>query len=96
MFPAPYNSLPEVRNILAMPAATLTSKGQITLPKTVRDRLQLGEGDRVEFVETADGYLLRAATADVRELKGILSGRGQAVTIEEMNSAISQMGQGGR
>jgi antitoxin PrlF len=79
-----------------MPAATLTSKGQITLPKSVRDRLQLGTGDRVEFVETPAGYLLRAATADVRELKGILSGRGQAVTIEEMNSAISQMGQGGR
>lgn len=79
-----------------MPAATLTTKGQITLPKSVRDRLQLSAGDRVEFVETPAGYLLQAATADVRELKGILPARQRPVTIEEMNAAISQMGRGGK
>lgn len=79
-----------------MPAATLTTKGQVTLPKAVRDHLQLGAGDRVEFVQTPDGYLIRAATADIRELKGILAGRPQTVSLEQMNAAISRMGQGRR
>lgn len=74
-----------------MPASTLTSKGQITLPKSVRDRLQLAVGDRVEFVDTPEGFLIRAATADIRELKGILPPRSQPVTIEQMNAAIARM-----
>lgn len=74
-----------------MPASTLTSKGQITLPKSVRHRLQLAVGDRVEFVDTPEGFLIRAATADIRELKGILPPRPQPVTIEKMNAAIARM-----
>lgn len=75
-----------------MPASTLTSKGQITLPKSVRDRLRLAVGDRVEFVETPQGFLIRAATGDIRELKGILPPQVQPVTIEQMNAAIARMG----
>jgi AbrB family looped-hinge helix DNA binding protein len=51
-----------------MPIATLTSKGQITLPKDVRQRLRVHAGDTVEFVVGADGEIrVRAGSvADVR------------------------------
>jgi antitoxin PrlF len=72
-----------------MATATLTSKGQITIPAEVRRGLGVDVGDRVEFVELAPGqYLLVASTHDVRELKGIVPRPGRAVSIEEMNAAV--------
>jgi antitoxin PrlF len=73
-----------------MPRATLTSKGQLTLPKAIRDVLRLGAGDRVDFVLQDDGtVLLRPATADVRELKGLLHRKGiKPLSIEEMKAVI--------
>ena len=41
-----------------MPEATLTSKGQVTIPKAVRDHLKLEAGARVDFIITADGTVL--------------------------------------
>lgn len=56
-----------------MSTATLTSKRQITIPSDVCQRLGVTVGDRVEFVEVADGeFLLKVATDDVRALKGLL------------------------
>jgi antitoxin PrlF len=73
-----------------MPSATITSKGQLTLPKAIRERLRLGVGDRVDFVVTDDGtVVLRPATVDVRELKGLLHRRGvKPLSVEEMNVVI--------
>lgn len=75
-----------------MATAKLTSKGQITLPKSVRDKLGVGSGDRVEFIESADEpgvFRVVAATHDVRELKGLIPRPEQAVSIEAMNKAIA-------
>ena len=56
-----------------MSAATLTSKGQITIPAAVRRRLGLNAGDQVEFVETGEGdFAIRPVIDDVRSLKGLL------------------------
>jgi antitoxin PrlF len=52
--------------------ARLTSKGQITLPKAVRDALGLHEGDRVLF-RVEGGYAVLARTADLLELAGVVS-----------------------
>ena len=75
-----------------MHSATMTSKGQMTVPKPIRDRLRLAAGDQVDFVINERGEIVvRAATSDVRELKGLLrSGRSgkAAVRLEDMEKAI--------
>jgi antitoxin PrlF len=75
-----------------MAAATVTSKGQITIPARVRAALGLEAGDRVEFVEQEKGrFAIVAATRSVRELKGMFQGkRSKPVSIEEMNAAIAR------
>jgi antitoxin PrlF len=79
-----------------MPSATLTSKGQLTLPKVVRDLLRLGAGDRVDFIVKDDGtVVLRPATVDVRELKGLLHKKGlKPLSVDEMNAIIRRRGAG--
>jgi antitoxin PrlF len=81
-----------------MAVATVTSKGQITIPSRVRAALGLEAGDRVEFVEQGEGqFVLVAATRSVRELKGLFRGkRKRPVSIEEMNAAIGRRGSGSR
>lgn len=73
-----------------MPEATLTTKGQVTIPKAVRDHLRLEAGTRVDFVITDDGtVLLRPLTRHVRELGGLLSRPGRRpVSVREMDNGI--------
>ncbi len=72
-----------------MSSAVLTSKGQITIPKPVRDRLGLGTGDRVEFVELeSGGFAVVSATRDVRSLKGLIPVGGKSVSVAAMNRAV--------
>jgi antitoxin PrlF len=75
-----------------MAIATLTSKGQATIPKKVRDHLKLNAGDKLDFViESAGRVVIRPAKLDVRELKGLLKRRGgRILSIEEMNAAIAR------
>jgi antitoxin PrlF len=76
-----------------MAAATLTSKGQITIPQDVRHRLGLDAGDRVEFVELPDGdFAIRPAAHDVRSLKGMLRKPSKPVSIDDMNAAVRARG----
>jgi AbrB family looped-hinge helix DNA binding protein len=81
-----------------MAAATLTSKGQITIPIEVRNALGLDAGDRVEFVEVEKGkFAIIASTRSVQELKGLFQGkRSKPVSIEEMNAAIARRASGSR
>ncbi len=73
-----------------MTTATMTSKGQITIPAAVRAALGVEVGDRVEFVEVTTGrYELMAATRPVTALKGLARKPAVPVTIEEMNQAIA-------
>ena len=74
-----------------MPAATLTSKGQLTVPKRIRELLKLETGDTVEFVVGEDGTVeVRAGNYDVRELRGLLKRPGRKpVSLEDMDAAIA-------
>lgn len=74
-----------------MSISTVTSKGQITLPRNVRQTLGLDLGDKVDFVEIEGGFKLVPLRKDVRALKGKFSGRViRPVTIKEMDDAIAQ------
>jgi AbrB family looped-hinge helix DNA binding protein len=72
-----------------MSEAKMTSKGQITLPKDVRTRLGLKQGDRVRFILEDDGRVrLAPAKRDVSELMGILPGPRRKLSLEEMDDAV--------
>lgn len=75
-----------------MSSATVTSKGQITIPKDVRERLGLEAGDRVVFVVQSDrDVVLKPAKTDVRELHGMLRRAGRRpVSVEEMDEGIAR------
>ncbi len=74
-----------------MAAATVTSKGQITIPKAIRDLLGVKPGDRVVFIRQPDGrVVVEGETVDVRSLRGMLKHRGNSVSIDEMNETIAR------
>ena len=80
-----------------MTTATVTSKGQITIPVSVRQALNVAAGDRVEFVEIDPGrFELFAATRSVKELKGMFGKPAKTVTIDDMNQAIARRGASAR
>jgi AbrB family looped-hinge helix DNA binding protein len=66
--------------------AKITSKGQITLPSRVRERLKVGPGDKVVFVERGDGEVtVHSRSGTLADMKGMLrgkAGRRKAATIE--------------
>lgn len=73
-----------------MPSSTISSKGQVTVPKEIREALGVRAGDRVLFVVRPDGAVeLRPETVNVLDLVGILTPpEGRKATIEQMNDAI--------
>ena len=72
-----------------MARTTLTTRGRITLPKEVRDRMGLRPGDRLEFVERERGvYEVVAARKDVRHLKGLVFKPRRPLSVEEMKAAV--------
>ena len=75
-----------------MATATVTSKGQITIPKAVRDSLNLRTGDRVEFVLHAEKEaVLKPITKSVDSVFGRLKRPGAPKrTVAEMNAAIAR------
>ncbi len=72
--------------------ATITSKGQVTIPKEIRDYLKLETGSRVDFVIDKDGYVkVIPLNVNVETLSGILHHEGmKAVSLEEMENSISE------
>lgn len=72
-----------------MSEAKMTSKGQITLPKEIRLKLGLKQGDRVRFIVDDDGRVrLLPAKRDVSELMGILPSPKPKQSLEEMDEAV--------
>jgi AbrB family looped-hinge helix DNA binding protein len=73
---------------MAAAIATVTSKGQITLPMKIRDGLNIKTGDKVIFTETKDGWDIKALPADPMEVLKYL-GRGlenSGLTVEGLHA----------
>jgi AbrB family looped-hinge helix DNA binding protein len=72
-----------------MSESTISSKGQVTIPKAIRTRMHLKVGDRLRFVVEADGSVrLAAATRDVTTLGDILPRPKRRATIDDMRATI--------
>lgn len=72
--------------------ATMTSKGQVTVPKPIRDKLRLKPGDRIEFLLEESGARITPVKAPVTALKGMLAKPASPVTLAEMDEAIARAG----
>ena len=74
-----------------MSRATMTTKGQITIPKDVRDDLGLEAGTKVSFVRLGPGdYRLRVKRGSVMDLAGMARYDGPPMSIEDMDDAIAE------
>ena len=73
-----------------MATATVTSKGRVTIPVEVRDRLGIRPGTRLEFVATdSGGFEIHPTLGSVKELKGVVPPLPQPVSVEEMDEGIA-------
>lgn len=68
--------------------ATLSSKNQATIPKSVREYLHLKAGDRFKFFLQPDGAVVILPKIKMSKLKGSVPKLSRPVSIEEMNIAI--------
>jgi antitoxin PrlF len=75
-----------------MSVATLTSKGQITLPKDIREHLKVSAGDEISFILGDGGDVrVRPMNKSLWELKGMLKKPGQKpITLAQMKDAIAR------
>jgi len=71
-----------------MPTATFTSKGQMTIPKKLRDRFNLRLGDRVEVQVVDDRIVLIPPSGGIADLASILPRPEKSVSLAAMREAI--------
>lgn len=72
--------------------ATITSKGQVTIPKDIRDILKVAPGDQIDFIVCDDGEIrISPRTCDFRSLKGLFHKKGRkTASLEDMEKAIQK------
>lgn len=74
-----------------MSIATVTSKGQVTIPQDVRERLGIVTGTRVEFAERPDGVVeFIPRSASIMDLAGFVKSDGPPLTVEQIDDAIGE------
>ncbi|MFQ5675085.1 MAG: AbrB/MazE/SpoVT family DNA-binding domain-containing protein [bacterium] len=73
--------------------STLTSKGQLTIPKKIREHLKLKTGDKLQFIINGNGKVeLSPVKVSIKDLKGILRSPEKPVSLEDMEKAIVESG----
>ncbi len=69
--------------------ATITSGGRVTLPKPIRDKLDLEPGDKIDFVLEGDGLRVKPVAAPVTRLRGMVPKPAAQVSLQEMDAAVA-------
>ena len=72
--------------------SAITTKGQATIPKAIREYLGLKPGDRIKFFLHPNGSVVLLPKLPASAMRGIVKPRQRPVTIEEMNLASSAVG----
>ena len=76
-----------------MPKVTMTNKGQITIPKSIRDAFNIKPEDRIEFCINDQGNLvIWPITEDITSIEGIVDYSGPVVSVGDMNKVIQKRG----
>ena len=72
--------------------ATITSKGQVTIPKDIRDIMKIGPGDQIDFVVSDQGEIyISPRKHDIRSIKGIFHKKGRKpASLKDMEKAIKK------
>lgn len=70
--------------------ATMTSKGQFTLPSRLRAAMHLKPGDKLVFIEEGGGYRLEPRTSSLADLRGMVRGDGEVVTSDQVSDWIEE------
>ncbi len=71
--------------------STITTKGQVTLPKKVREKLKLEAGDKLDFFVTREGHIEAVPVKEsATKLKGMLPpAKVKNVTLEQMEQGVA-------
>lgn len=67
-----------------MPTSTLTSKGQVTIPKEIREALGLKEHDKVSFIQRGGNVLIKPIKGDILDLRGSVKPKRRPENFEEI------------
>lgn len=71
--------------------SSVTKKGQVTIPLLIREKLQIGYGDKVEFtLNRQDQVVLQPVKTDLNNLYGILEQKGPVLTLEEQRQTARE------
>ena len=74
-----------------MSTATMTTKGQITVPADVREAFGLRAGSKIDFVVNAAGELvMRPRAGDIRALRGLVPHAGSPISLAAMDAAVAE------
>jgi len=78
---------------LTMPIAKITSKGQITIPREIRELLNLNAGDSISFSTDKEGRVtFMPARRSIKSLKGLVAKPDKPVSIDDMKATIRERG----
>jgi AbrB family looped-hinge helix DNA binding protein len=72
-----------------MPTSTVTSKGQVTIPASIRAQLGIEPGTRLSFTPYDGAFMVRPSTDSLASLEGVFSNNGIHANIEDMNDAVA-------
>jgi AbrB family looped-hinge helix DNA binding protein len=74
-----------------MHISTITSKGQTTIPKNIRDKLNLITGDNIEYyINNDNSVTLYHSDLDISNLYGLMRKTSKKVSVEDMNKVIAE------